>query len=167
MIDRAYCRRMARYNAWQNRLLWDTLEPIERGALTEALPMQHGSLLGALNHLLWLDRMWLSRLYRIAPPDTGLADSVRLHADGHGWWTDRFRTDGALRMWADTLNSVDLMDQIAFWSISLEEDIILSKAECVMHMFNQQTDQRAVIRSHLAARGMTLPPVNLFQMPTS
>ena len=165
MIDRAYCRRMARYNAWQNKLLWDVIEPMPKADITKDLPMEHGSLLGALNHLLWLDRMWLSRLYAIDRPAQELAESTKMTKDARGWWLERFRADGALRMWAETLKSVDLMDQIAFWSISLEEDIILDKATCIMHMFNQQTDQRAVIRSHLAAMGQTLPRVNLFELP--
>ncbi|WP_056031845.1 DinB family protein [Loktanella sp. 3ANDIMAR09] len=165
MIDRAYCRMMARYNAWQNKALWDVFQKMSDADLAARTASPHGSVLGAVNHLLWLDRMWLSRLYAIKPPAQDLSESTTLTPDIRAWWLDRFRTDGALRMWADTLNSVDLLEQIAFWSISLEQDIILQKDACVMHMFNQQTDQRAVIRTHLAAMGHALPSVNLFETP--
>ncbi|SEN62203.1 Uncharacterized damage-inducible protein DinB (forms a four-helix bundle) [Loktanella fryxellensis] len=165
MIDRAYCRRMARYNAWQNRSLWAVMEPLSQSVLTDDAGLPQGSVLGTLNHLLWLDRMWLSRLYKMTPPPVTELEAVDLTATPAAWWAERFRTDGALRMWADTLATVDLHGQIAFWSISRHSDVIVPRDACVIHLFTQQTDLRARVRQVLGAVGHALPPTALFLMP--
>ena len=61
MIDLAHVQRMARYNHWQNRNLYgvaDTLTDDERRRERGAF---FGSIHGTLNHLLWGDRIWMSR----------------------------------------------------------------------------------------------------------
>ncbi|WP_372805086.1 DinB family protein, partial [Loktanella salsilacus] len=61
MTDRTYCRTMSRYNAWQNKGLWDVLKQMDEADLAADRGLPQGSVLGTLNHLLWLDQMWLSR----------------------------------------------------------------------------------------------------------
>lgn len=165
MIDRAYCRRMARYNAWQNKALWGVIQHVEDAALRQDRGLPGGSMLGTLNHLLWLDRMWLSRLTPQPAPDHAAADSTDLTPTPAVWWAERFRADGALRMWSDTLASVDLHGELAFWSITAQSDVIVGRETCIVHMFNQQTDLRAQVRLVLAQDGHTLPPAALFLMP--
>ena len=61
MIDTAYVQRMARYNRWQNRNLYgvaDTLSDDERRRERGAF---FGSIHKTLSHLLWADRIWMSR----------------------------------------------------------------------------------------------------------
>ncbi len=166
MIDRAYCRTMARYNAWQNKMLWDVLQTMDEEALRHDAGLPQGSVVKTLNHLLWLDQMWLSRLFHVAPPKAAAKDAADLTPTLAAWWAERFRTDGGLRMWADTLASVDLTGQIAFWSLTTQGDVIVSRSVCAMHMFTQQTEVRARVRQVLASMGTTLPPAPLFMMPT-
>ena len=62
MIDVHYVRCMARYNRWQNENLYgaaDTLSDAERRGDRGAF---FGSIHATLNHLLWADRIWMSRL---------------------------------------------------------------------------------------------------------
>ena len=165
MIDRAYCRVMARYNAWQNKALWSVLQDMDEADLLAEKGLPQGSILGTLNHLLWLDQMWLSRLFRLPAPTATVAEAARLMPTMSAWWADRFRADGALRMWADTLSSLDLHGEIAFWSLSSESDVIVGRDICVLHMFTQQTDQRAKVRLVLTRAGIDLPPTALFLMP--
>ena len=61
MIDRAYCRTLARYNAWMNRKIYglcagmsDEERKRDRGAF-------FGSIHGTLNHLVYADLANLSR----------------------------------------------------------------------------------------------------------
>ena len=61
MIDPAYVQRMARYNRWQNANLYgvaDTLSDEERRRERGAF---FGSIHKTLSHLLWGDRIWMSR----------------------------------------------------------------------------------------------------------
>ena len=62
MIDGGYVVRMARYNRWQNQNLYSAANRLsdeerrcERGAFW-------GSIHKTLNHILWGDQMWMSRL---------------------------------------------------------------------------------------------------------
>ena len=61
MIDPAYVQRMARYNRWQNENLYGVADRLsdeerrrERGAF-------FGSIHQTLSHLMWGDRIWMSR----------------------------------------------------------------------------------------------------------
>jgi len=165
LIDRAYCRTMSRYNAWQNKAMWSVLENMNAAELLEDKGLPQGSVLGTLNHLLWLDQMWLSRLFKLKAPQAQANETATLTPTPSAWWAERFRADGALRMWADTLSTVDLHGDIAFWSITSQSDVIVGRATCAMHMFNQQTDLRAQVRLILSQSGQTLPPAALFLMP--
>lgn len=165
MIDRGFCRTMSRYNAWQNKALWSVIDAMDEvDILTDHLG-PHTSVLGRLNRLLWIDQMWLSRLSTFKVRHQTLAESAEMRPTPATWWAERFRTDGTFRMWADTLSSLDLTGDMAFWSISLETDVIRPKTMCIMHIFNQQTAQRAQIRNLLAAAGQSLPPSDLFLLP--
>ncbi|MBS1303508.1 DinB family protein [Loktanella sp. SALINAS62] len=162
MIDRAYCRMMARYNAWQNKSLWSVLEAIPDADLHADVGLMHGSILGTLNHLLWLDRMWLHRFAAQPVPDAAMDATATMTADKTAWWTARFRTDGGLRMWADTLASVDLSGDMAFYSLTRHDDMIAPRSVCVMHMFNQQTHYRAMVMGALTKAGHDSYDANLF-----
>ena len=165
MIDRAYCRTMTRYNFWQNRTLWDVLQTLGDGDALADRGLPQGSVLGTLNYLLWLDQMWLSRLFNVKTPQVTLDGAARLTPTLHAWWAERFRADGALRMWADTLSSVDLHGEVAFWSITSGSDMIVPRDIAVQHVFTQQIELRARVRQVLAEMGHDLPPAALFLMP--
>jgi uncharacterized damage-inducible protein DinB len=69
MIDAAYVQRMARYNRWQNENLYgaaDALSDAERQRTRGAF---FGSIHATLNHLLWGDRIWMSRLAGTPRPE--------------------------------------------------------------------------------------------------
>ena len=81
MIDPAYVRRMARYNRWQNANLYGVADALpdeerrrERGAF-------FGSIHKTLSHLLWADRIWMSRFTDVPKPEGGIPGSVSLYPD--------------------------------------------------------------------------------------
>src|SRR5690606_4695511 len=62
MITPEYARLFARYNCWQNKSLYDAASALsddERKAKRGAF---FGSIHATLNHLLWGDQIWMSRL---------------------------------------------------------------------------------------------------------
>jgi uncharacterized damage-inducible protein DinB len=68
MISPEFVQRMASYNRWQNRSLYtaaaglsDAERRRERGAF-------FGSIHATLNHILWADQVWMSRLADMPPP---------------------------------------------------------------------------------------------------
>src|SRR5207302_270238 len=82
-------RRMARYNRWQNQNLYGVADRLgeeerrrERGAF-------FGSVHKTLSHLLWGDRIWMSRFSDVPKPVGGIPESVAMYPDWDGLKRER------------------------------------------------------------------------------
>ena len=62
MIDGGYVVRMARYNRWQNQNLYSAADRLSDEARRRERGAFWGSIHKTLNHILWGDQMWMSRL---------------------------------------------------------------------------------------------------------
>src|SRR5258708_34248037 len=96
MIDVPYVQCMARYNRWQNENLYgaaDTLSDAERRRDRGAF---FGSIHATLNHLLWADRIWMSRLAGTPCPNGGIPQSVAPPTDWDGLKRGRKRFHAAV-----------------------------------------------------------------------
>jgi len=60
-MNTAYFHRLARYNAWANRRLYDTCGELTVSDYAAQRPSFFGSIHATLNHILVADRIWLSR----------------------------------------------------------------------------------------------------------
>jgi uncharacterized damage-inducible protein DinB len=52
------------------------------------------------------------------------------------WDAARFRMDGRIRIWAQTLSNIDLVGTEEWYSNDQERTMSQPKALCVAHMFN-------------------------------
>ena len=80
MIDATYVRAMARYNRWQNDNLYSVADSLSDEARRKDRGAFFKSIHATLNHLLWADNMWMSRLSELAGAarqDRGLDDLRR------------------------------------------------------------------------------------------
>jgi uncharacterized damage-inducible protein DinB len=68
MISVQYVQTMARYGAWQNENLASAADKPPDSATREDRGAFFGSIFGTLNHLLWADRIWMSRFAEVEPP---------------------------------------------------------------------------------------------------
>ena len=165
MIAPGYCVTMARYNVWQNRQLTDGLEALPVADLTRDRGAFFGSILGTLNHLLWGDLIWMSRLDGGARPEGGIAESVQRHPTLGAWEAERFRTDGRIRGWAEGLRHVDLHGDLTWYSGASGREVTQPVALCAVHMFNHQTHHRGQVHAMLTAAGLPAPVSDLVFMP--
>ncbi len=165
MITRDYCRVMARYNLWQNKQLSDLLEGMAPAGLTRDRGAFFGSILGTLNHLLWGDLIWMSRFDGGAGPDGGIADSSALCPTLGAWDAERFRTDGRIRLWAASLDNVDLQGDLTWYSGASGRRMTRPMALCVTHLFNHQTHHRGQVHAMMTAAGLAAPVTDLVFMP--
>lgn len=166
MITPAFCRKMARYNAWQNRQYAELLEALPLSDLTRDRGAFFGSILGTLNHLSWGDRVWMSRFDpSVTPPKAALADSTALCPTLGAWLAERHHLDGKISHWADALRAVDLAGDLAWYSESAGQKMRVPLAECVVHMFNHQTHHRGQIHAMMTASGLRAPVSDLFRLP--
>ena len=165
MIEAGYVRTMARYNAWQNRQLTEGLSNMSDADLRKDRGAFFGSIMATLNHILWADTMWMNRFSPSVPaPAEGT-----VHTDYMPtfpvWSAERFRLDGAIRMWSDTLRTLDLTGDLRWYSGVLNQEMTTPVADCIVGVFNHQTHHRGQIHAMMTAAGRTAPVTDLIFMP--
>jgi uncharacterized damage-inducible protein DinB len=151
MITPEYVRTMAAYNAELNRRVYgaaarlpDAERRADRGAFWKSI---HGT----LAHLLWADRVWMSRLGHGSPPDLPIGESDRPAEAFEALWAERQRLDAAIEAWAAALGT-DGLDGEAEWT-SGGRRRRMRKALCVMQLFNHQTHHRGQVHALLTRAG--------------
>lgn len=165
MVTPEYVRLMAAYNRWQNDGLRRIVTAMDDGALRQDRGAFFGSILGTLNHLLWGDRMWLSRFAGTAAPKVALAQSPDLMPTAAEWAAQRVRTDGAILVWAQGLRAIDLAGELTWYSGVAKTEVTRPLAPLVVHFFNHQTHHRGQVHAMLTAAGERPGDTDLFLMP--
>jgi uncharacterized damage-inducible protein DinB len=165
MIDPGYVQRMARYNRWQNENLYgvaDSLSDAERRRERGAF---FGSIHATLNHLLWADQIWMSRLAGSPRPEGGIPESVSRHAQ----WSDLKRERGAFDEiiidWADHLDPAWLAGDLTWYSVAAKTELSNPRWLLVTHMFNHQTHHRGQTHCMLTQAGGKPKDTDLPLMP--
>src|SRR5260370_13083841 len=139
MINAPYVQGIARYNRWQKENLYgaaDTLSDAERRRDRGAF---FGSIHATLNHLLWADRIWMSRLAGTPCPNGGIPESVALHSDWDELKRERKAFDAVVIDWADRLDAASLAGELAYYSGAIKREGHKPTWLLVTHMFNHQT----------------------------
>ena len=153
MIGTAYIQRMARYNRWQNANLYGVADGLsaeerqrERGAF-------FGSIHKTLSHLLWADRVWMSRFSNLQRPECGIGESVALYPDWHLLMAERARFDRAIIDWADGVDPSWLAADQTYYASGAKRDVTRPRWMLVAHMFNHQTHHRGQVHCMLTQAG--------------
>jgi uncharacterized damage-inducible protein DinB len=166
VIDKDYVLTMARYNAWQNRQLMEIVPQIKKADLMKDQGAFFGSILETLNHLLWGDTVWMSRwCLDVATPEGGIEGSRKMTKTIGDWQAERFRMDGRIRIWAETLTNLDLIRTLSWYSGALDQNVQRPLRLCIAHMFNHQTHHRGQVHAMITALGHAAPTTDLFAMP--
>ncbi len=166
MIDRDYVKRMARYNRWQNENLYGVADGLrdeerrrERGAF-------FGSIHNTLSHLLWADRIWMSRLSSgVSKPPGGIRESVSLYPDWRELKDERARFDATIIDWAETIEPAWLETDLSYFSGAQQREITKPRWLFVTHMFNHQTHHRGQVHCLLTQVGGKPHDTDLAFMP--
>jgi len=161
MITEDGCRKMARYNAWQNDNLYDAAAGLGDAARRAPRGAFFGSIHATLNHILWADLMWLSRFGHGEAPAGGIAGSVSLVPDWEALCAARREADAMIVDWADAVTGADLAGQMVWYSAAVGQEMSRPQALCAMHMFNHQTHHRGQVHAMLTAAGAMPGPTDL------
>jgi uncharacterized damage-inducible protein DinB len=166
MIDRAYVQRMARYNRWQNENLYgvaDGLSEEERGRERGAF---FGSIHKTLSHILWGDRIWMSRFTEVPPPpQAGISESVLLYPDWDNLKSERVSFDQTIVDWADAIEPSWLAAEQTYYSAATKREWTRPRWMLVTHMFNHQTHHRGQVHCMLTQAGGRPHDTDLPVMP--
>lgn len=162
MIDPAFIRTMARYNAWQNESLMmaadgltDDERRLDRGAFFKSI---HGT----FNHILWADEVWLSRLTGSAKPAANGRDSTIYVDDWAALRERRRERDQAILDWAEALDGDWLRGTLIWYSGAAGREMSKPRAFAIAHLFNHQTHHRGQIHAMLTAAGARPDDTDLF-----
>ncbi len=166
MISPEYCLTMARYNAWQNRAMRGAMQNLSPDDLTRDRGAFFGSILGTANHLLWADRLWMSRFADLPVPAGSGKESPQFMPTLAAWGAERFRADGQILLWAEKLRALDLTGELRWYSGLKGADVSRPRAAMVVHFFNHQTHHRGQIHAMLTAAGLGTEDTDLMLMPT-
>ena len=153
MITPEYCQLMARYNAWQNAGLREMVPAMEHDAVYKDRGAFFGSIMGTLNHLLWGDTLWMSRFDGGEGPTVPAKDHRELTPTPAVWAAERLRMDARIRLWAQSVEAVNLEGDLRWYSGAAEREMSKPMAVCVMQLFNHQTHHRGQVHAMLTAAG--------------
>lgn len=162
MITAAYVHTMTRYNAGMNARLYaaasrlsDAERRLDRGAFWQSI---HGT----LSHILWADRMWMSRFAGWARPAQKLPQSAALFDDFDAMAGARAQDDAKLLAWTATLTDDWLAQDLTWTSGAAQRDFTMPRAMLLVHVFNHQTHHRGQVHAMLTAAGQTTGDTDLW-----
>jgi uncharacterized damage-inducible protein DinB len=153
MITPQYCQMMARYNAWQNSQLRSCCASLSAADLAADHGAFFGSILATLNHILWADTLWISRLDGGAGPSVPAAQHADICATFAQWSAARLKMDQRIADWAAGLSAQDLEGDLHWHAQMLNRDMQKPVALCVVQLFNHQTHHRGQIHAMLTRLG--------------
>ena len=153
-MNSGYFRRLARYNAWANRRLYEACGKLSAADLAAKRAAFFGSISGTLNHILVADRIWLGRFEGRAAGIDHL-DQI-LYEDFAELRAQRHATDGVITDWVASLadayflRDVDYRGSRGHWRHPLWW--------VFAHLFNHQTHHRGQTTIYLRMKGVVPPP---------
>ena len=153
MIDLGYVQDMARYNRWQNGNLYGVAEPLSDAERRRDRGAFFGSIHATLSHLLWADRIWMSRLAGMPRPEGGIPESVTLYSDWNELKRTRATFDAIMVDWADGLDLASLDGELTWYSGAINAELRKPIWLLVTHMFNHQTHHRGQVHCMLTQAG--------------
>lgn len=165
MIDHQFVRMMARYNRWQNRAAYAAAATLDDAARRQARGAFFGSIHRTCAHLLWADRIWLSRFDQCAPPGIALSDSGDFVGDWDDLVAQRRAMDATILAWADGFAEGPVAGTLNWYSGVMGRDVTAPLAVVIPHIFNHQTHHRGQIHAMLTAAGAKTQDSDLFLMP--
>lgn len=151
-------QRMARYNRWANRRLYEACAGLDDAARKRDRSAFFGSIHGTLNHLLVGDRIWLSRLNG-QPHGIKSLDQI-LFDDFDALREAREIEDGRAIDLVDGLTEDKLQTVLRYANMAgtpqeTRRDIVY------LHIFNHQTHHRGQAHCLLSQAGIEAPPLDL------
>jgi uncharacterized damage-inducible protein DinB len=162
LVNPAYVRTMAAYNAAMNRRLYAAAARIPDPARREQRGAFWGSLHGTLCHLLWGDRMWMSRFDGWEKPDVIQKQSATLIEDFDELRHQRVHADNKISAWAGRITDAWLAEELTWFSASAQKELRSPRSFLVAHFFNHQTHHRGQAHALITACGEPTGDTDLF-----
>jgi len=165
MIDPAYVQRMARYNRWQNENLYGVADRLSDAERRRERGAFFGSIHKTFSHLLWADRIWMSRFTDVPKPEAGIPESVSLYPEWEPLRRERAAFDDVIIGWAAGLDQAWLDGEVTWFSGAVKREVTKPRWLAVAHVFNHQTHHRGQLHCMLTQAAGKPHDTDLFIMP--
>jgi uncharacterized damage-inducible protein DinB len=165
MINKDYIQIFARYNQWQNQSLYRaaaSLTEIQRQTDAGAF---FGSIDATLRHILFVDRIWLSRFSDLPAPERDFLDWSAKIPSFSELSSARVAFDEAISDWSTQVTTEWLAGTIAWTAPKTGLARTMGAAKLVVHLFNHQTHHRGQVHALLTRFGATLDDTDLSLLP--
>jgi uncharacterized damage-inducible protein DinB len=156
VITPAYVRLMAAYNSEMNRRIYAGADRLTDAQRRADRGLFWRSLFGTLNHLMWADRQWMSRLSDWPANTIPNAQSPTLFADWEQLKPARVEADRKLEAWAEGIDDLWLGEDLVWFSGAAGREMRREKRGLMVHFFNHQTHHRG--QAHAALTGFGIDP---------
>ena len=159
MSMKDHFERLADYNAWANRRLYESAATLPEGAWRREVGVFFGTLEGTLNHILLTDRIWMRRLTGRGTHPAKLG--VLLYPTFAELREGREAEDERILAFARTLTDRELEVEIEYVALSGQPHR-QRRRDVLSHLFNHQTHHRGIAHAVLAILGVREPkPLDL------
>ncbi len=150
---------MARFNAWVNERLYDTVSGLSDADYRRDRKVFFGSIHNTLNHLLVIDRLWSGR---IEGTDRGIRslDQI-LHDDFESLRAARRSEDEHLIALVDGLSEERLRAPVSYRRIIGAGMAETRSDHILITLFNHQTHHRGQVHAMLTQAGLVPPPLDV------
>ena len=157
-MDCSCFQRLARYNGWANRRLYESCGSLSSKDYFQARPSFFGSIHRTLNHLLAADRIWLGRFQGV--PHGVAALDQELCRDFTTLRAARVAEDERILAYAGGLRPPQLDADLEYRN-SAGEARRVPMRWALAHFFNHQTHHRGQAHGLLSATPVPPPPLDL------
>ncbi len=154
---------MANYNQWMNQRLYQLVATLSDEQRKEDLGAFFGSIHHTLNHLLLGDQAWLQRFQ--GQPVTMKSPRDIVHDDFALLEQARQEMDEQILAWAQALATRYDNEQLRFYSVTYQKEIVMPLFAAVMQFFNHQTHHRGQITTLLSQMNLDIGVTDLPVMP--
>ncbi|HIK63394.1 MAG TPA: damage-inducible protein DinB [Henriciella marina] len=164
MIMPDHARLMARYNRWQNESLYGAADTLSNDARLGDRGAFFRSIHETLSHILWADRIWLSRFDMCDKPGCAGHETLKLWPEWQELKADRQAMDDIIEAWAASFSEDGLRSDLEWYSGAAGRNMSKPVWLLVTHIFNHQTHHRGQVHAMLTAAGARPDDTDLFLM---
>jgi uncharacterized damage-inducible protein DinB len=163
VISVEYCQLLARYNRWMNERLYAAAADCSDDERTRDRGAFFGSIHRTLNHILWGDRIWLSRF--TGTPCTVAPYGADMYAELATLARERERTDTEILAWAGGLAPEWLATTLEYRAASDGRLRQLPAWIAATHLFQHAAHHRGQVTTLLKQSGKDIGVTDLQGLP--
>ena len=162
LVTPGYVRTMAAYNSEMNRRIYEAAARLTDEERKREQGAFWGSIHGTLSHLLWADRMWMSRFDGWPPPEVPSKDSAKMIEDFATLKAEREAADAKIEAFAARVDEGWLAADQVWFSGAAQRELRMKRHFLTMHFFNHQTHHRGQAHALITAANERTGDTDLF-----